>query len=36
LAGIVEKNLQGWQEVIEQDATLRQQRAKHWCSPLMG
>lgn len=28
LAGIVEKNLQGWQEVIEQDATLRQQRAQ--------
>jgi ferrochelatase len=28
LAGIVEKNLQGWHEVIEQDATLRQQRAQ--------
>ena len=28
LAGIVEKNLQGWREVIEQDATLCQQRAQ--------
>lgn len=28
LADLVEKNLQGWQEVIEQDATLRQQRAQ--------
>ncbi|RBJ74740.1 ferrochelatase, partial [Pseudomonas sp. MWU12-2534b] len=28
LAGIVGKNLQGWQEVIEQDTAQRQQRAQ--------